>query len=298
MANTASTAAAPEVALREPTPADIDELARIVYEAFGDIHDHHRFPRDFPSVEAAQMMIGAWVPHPQVWGVVAEADGKTVGSNFLDERDPIRGVGPITIDPGKQNVGVGRRLMQAVIDRGKDAPGIRLLQDGFHMRSLSLYQRLGFDVKAACAVMQGTPSGKPVDGVDVRPASVDDLDECAALCKQVHGFERTGSLRDAVEHAPFTPFVALRDGRIVAYASAVTFWPMAHGVAESDEDLQALLLGAAPASDEPVAALVPLESALFRWSLEQGMRALKPMNLMARGEYQEPRGAWFPSVIY
>src|SRR5688572_30079919 len=106
MDSTASTAPAPEVTLREPTTADIDELARIVYEAFGDIHDHHRFPRDFPSVEAAQMMIGAWVPHPQVWGVVAEADGKAVGSNFLDERDPIRGVGPITIDPASQNAGV------------------------------------------------------------------------------------------------------------------------------------------------------------------------------------------------
>ena len=29
--------------------------------------------------------------------------------------------------------------MEAVIERGEDAPGIRLLQDGFHMRSLSLY---------------------------------------------------------------------------------------------------------------------------------------------------------------
>jgi hypothetical protein len=25
---------------------------------------------------------------------------------------------------------------------------------------------------------------------------------------------------------------------------------------------------------------------------------VKPMNLMALGEYQEPRGSWFPSVLY
>ena len=84
----------------------------------------------------------------------------------------------------------------------------------------------------------------------------------------------------------------------MAYASAVDFWPMAHGVAETDEDMQALLLGAAAAVDGPIALLVPLESELFRWSLEQGLRAVKPMNLMALGSYQEPRGAWFPSVIY
>jgi GNAT superfamily N-acetyltransferase len=289
--------AAGEVTLREPQSADTDELARIVFEAFGDIHDHHRFPRDFPAIEAAQMMMGAWIPHPQVWGVVAEADGRIVGSNFLDERDPIRGVGPITIDPAAQNAGVGRRLMEAVIERGSAAAGIRLLQDAFHMRSLSLYTRLGFDVKAACAVMLGEPRSEPAAGVEVRPLTEDDLDECEALCTKVHGFPRTGALRDAWQ-SPAQPFGALRDGRIVAYASGLNFWPMSYGVAETDEDMQALLLGAAPQIDGPLALLVPLESALFRWSLEQGLRALKPMNLMARGEYQEPAGAWFPSVIY
>ena len=92
--------------------------------------------------------------------------------------------------------------------------------------------------------------------------------------------------------------MALRNGDVVAYATGVNFWPMSHGVADTDDDLQALLLGAGPQVDGPLALLVPLESPLFRWSLEQGLRAVKPMNLMARGEYQEPRGGWFPSVIY
>ena len=43
--------------------------------------------------------MGMWIPHPSIWGVVAEIGGRIVGSNFLDERDPIRGVGPITVDP-------------------------------------------------------------------------------------------------------------------------------------------------------------------------------------------------------
>ena len=73
---------------------------------------------------------------------------------------------------------------------------------------------------------------------------------------------------------------------------------MTYGVAETDEDMQALLLGAASQSTDRSLLLVPLHSALFRWALDQGLRAVKPMNLMARGEYQEPRGAWFPSVIY
>src|SRR6185312_14019328 len=91
------------VKLREVDPSDADELARICFEAFGQIHDHHRFQRDFPALEAAAGLMGMWIPHPKVWGVVAESDGKIVGSNFLDQRDSIPGVGPITVDPEGQN---------------------------------------------------------------------------------------------------------------------------------------------------------------------------------------------------
>lgn len=282
--------------LREATPADAEACAQIVFDAFGAIHDHHRFERDFPVLEAAAQMMGAWIPHPSVWGVVAEKDGRIVGSNFLDERSPIRGVGPITVDPEGQNAGVGRRLMEAVIERGEGAAGIRLLQDAFHMRSLCLYESLGFDVKEPVAVTAGKPRSGPVDGIDVRPLVEEDIEECGALCERVHGFPRTNELPDAL-HA-MTPFVAVRDGRITAYSTSVSFWPMSHGVAETEDDMRALLLGAAAATGEPLAFLVPLRSPLFRWSLTEGLRLVKPMNVMAMGEYQEPRGSWFPSVLY
>ena len=291
-----ASAAAGQVTLREVEPGDTEACARICFEAFGGIHDQHRFPRDFPALEAATGLMGVWIPHPSVWGVVAEIDGRIVGSNFLDERDPIRGVGPITVDPEAQGAGVGRRLMDAVLERGQGAPGIRLLQDAFNMRSLSLYASLGFDLKEPVGVISGKPSSEPAAGVEVRALRQEDLEECEALCRKVHGFERTAELRDSIE--AFKPFIAVRNGRITAYASSVAFWPMNHGVAESEEDMKALLLGAAAAVDEPIAFLGPLRSGLFRWSLREGLRLVKPMNLMALGEYREPRGSWFPSVLY
>ena len=295
MASTAATATA-EVTLREAEPGDAEACAQICFDAFGEFHDHHRFPRDFPVLEAATGMMAMWVPHPKVWGVVAEVDGKVVASNFLDERDPIRGVGPITVDPGLQSAGVGRRLMDAVLERGAGATGIRLVQDGFNMRSLYLYTSLGFEVKEPLAVASGKLSSESVDGVEVRELEEGDLDECAALCRRVHGFERTGDLRDSIQ--AFRPLVALRDGRIAAYGSAPAFWQMNHGVAENDEDMKALLLGASAKAPEPITFLAPLRSPLFAWSLREGLRLLKPMNLMALGEYQEPRGSWYPSVLY
>ena len=54
--------------------------------------------------------------------VIAETGGRIVGSNCLDERSVIAGIGPITIDPSAQNVGIGRKLMQAVMNRANGAP--------------------------------------------------------------------------------------------------------------------------------------------------------------------------------
>jgi GNAT superfamily N-acetyltransferase len=296
MTQTTSTRDAGQVTFREAEPGDAEACARIVFDAFGAIHDQHRFPRDFPVPEAATAMMGMWVPHPAIWGVVAEVDGRIVGSNFLDERDSIRGIGPITIDPGSQNSGVGRILMEAVIDHAKDADGIRLVQDGFHMRSLSLYTSLGFRVTTHCIVMSGRPSSRPPKGYDVRPLARSDLDDCAAVCQRVHGFTRNGALDDALH--VFQPYVAERDGRVVAYSVAPTFWPMSHGAAETEDDMKALLLGAAADTSDPIALLMPLLSGLFPWALGEGLRAVKPMNVMSMGTYQEPRGSWYPSVLY
>ena len=285
-----------KVTLREAEPADAARCAEIVFEAFGALHDHHRFQRDFPQLEAAAGLVDMFIAHPQVWGVLAEVDGQIVGSNFLDERSPIRGVGPITVAPEGQDSGVGRRLMEAVLERGKGAPGIRLLQDAFHMRSLALYGVLGFDVKEPAAVVTGSPRAGDASDHEVRPLEDEDLDACGELCRTVHGYERTNELRDAKQ--AFAPFVALRESRVVAYASALSFWPMNHGVAETAADMEALLVGAAAAIDDPLAFLVPLRRELFRWTLEQGLRLVKPMNVMALGEYREPQGSWFPSVLY
>ena len=45
--------------------------------------------------------------------------------------------------------------------------------------------------------------------------------------------------------------------------------------------------------------LVPVRNnALFRWCLAQGLRVVQPMTLMSMGLYNEPAGAWLPSISY
>jgi predicted N-acetyltransferase YhbS len=293
------TIAPPTVRLRPIRPEDAGAVARIVYDAFAGIHDHHRFPRDFPTPEAAAGLVDAFIANPGIWGVVAERDGRIVGSNFLDERGSVRGVGPITVDPGVQESGVGRRLMEAVVDRSAGAEGIRLLQDAFNTRSMALYASLGFAITDPVAVMSGRVEAAPPVGYDVRPLTHDDLPAAAALSLRVHGYERTAELADALAGRPGESFIAVRDGRLVAYATTLTFFAAAHAVADSPEAMSAVIAGALSSTDAPASFLLPTrQHELFRWALAAGLRIVKPMSYMVVGHHREPAGAWIPSVLY
>jgi L-amino acid N-acyltransferase YncA len=238
--------------------------------------------------------------HPGFYCVVAESDGQILGSNCLDERSTIAGVGPITIDPEVQNKGVGRALIAAVLARSAErgSQGTRLLQAAFHNRSLSLYTKLGFDTREPISTMQGPPIKSPTPGYSVRPARLSDLEECNRLCLRVHGHDRSGELRDAIEPGTIeqgTAVVAEREGRIVAYATVIGFF--GHMVGESNADVQALIASADAFLGPGI--LVPTRNAgLFRWCLENGLRVVQPMTLMTVGFYNEPVGAYLPSILY
>ena len=286
------------VAVRRAKPEDAAVCGRICYEAFTQISTAHGFPPDFPSVEVATGVLSTLFTHPGFYCVVAEAGdqaGKILGSNCLDERSEIAGVGPITIDPAVQNMGAGRALMEAVLTRSAErgSRGTRLLQAAFHNRSLSLYTKLGFDTREPISTMQGPPIKAVAPGFSVRAARLPDLEACDRLCLRVHGHDRSGEMRNAIEQG--TAVVAERDGRITAYATSIGFF--GHMIGESNSDIQALLASADAFLGPGI--LVPTRNAeLFRWCLENGLRVIQPMTLMTLGFYQEPAGAYLPSILY
>jgi GNAT superfamily N-acetyltransferase len=233
--------------------------------------------------------------HPAFYSVVAESDGHVVGSNFLDERSRIVGVGPITVDPAIQDRGVGRVLMHDVMRRAaeRDAPGVRLLQVAYHNRSLSLYAKLGFQVRDVVACMQGPALGGEIPGYQTRPATPNDVEACNTICFAVHGHDRAGEVADAI--AQGTALVVEHDGRISGYATDLGLF--AHAVGESNEEIKALIRAAKAFTGPGV--LVPTTNAdLFRWCLDQGLRVVQLTSLMTIGLYTRPRGAYLPSILY
>ena len=281
--------------IRPARADDAEQCGRICYQAFAAIADQHAFPHDFPAVEAATAACSVMIGHPQFFGVVAELGGQVVGSNFLDERSTIYSVGPVTVHPRYQDHQVGRQLMSAVLDRAdqRGVRGVRLVQAGYHNRSLSLYTTLGFAAREPLVTLSGGPLDETIDGCVTRPAAEPDIDGCDALCVKVHGHVRGGELREAV--AQGVARVVERNGGITGYSTGMGLF--SHAVAESNDDLAALI--AAARSIDGTGLLLPMRNTeLLRWCLSRGLRVMHTMNLMTIGEYQEPRGAYLASVGY
>jgi GNAT superfamily N-acetyltransferase len=284
-----------EVVVRAATPADSAACGEICYGAFFKLSAKHGFPCDLPGPEAAAGALSMMFSNPGFYCVVAESGGRIVGSNCLDGRSLIAGIGPITVDPSAQNLGVGRTLMKAVMDRAqaRHPAGMRLVQAAYHNRSLSLYTTLGFDVREPLSCVQGRTRTRNIPGCAVRPAQVADLEACNALSLRVHGFDRGTEFAEAIEQKTAT--VVERAGSITGYATALAFF--GHTTAETNLDMQALIASAESFGGPGI--LVPSRNAaLLRWCLANGLQVVQPMTLMSIGLYNEPSGAWLPSVLF
>ncbi len=231
-----------DIKFRPGTPEDANDCGQICYETFSTLATAHGFPPDFPSPAVAAGGAHGLLSHDRFYSVIAAQEGRIVGSNFLDERSTIAGVGPVTVDPLSQNSGVGRTLMLDVMERAmiSEFAGVRLLQTAYHNRSLSLYAKLGFQPREFIVTLQGEPLQISIPGYEVRPATHDDLDSCIRVCESVHGHERVRELEDAIEQE--SARVIECNGHIVGYTTAVAFF--GHSVAGSNDGLKALIADA------------------------------------------------------
>jgi len=282
------------ITIRPAETADAAVCGEIAYRAFQTLADYHSFPRPYPSAEVAVGLLSQLLVNPGFYGIVAEREGRIVGSNFVDERASIAGIGPITVDPEVEARGIGRSLMQAVVGHlaDRNVAGIRLVQAAYNNRSLCLYTTMGFQTREPLSVMQGPALEVKFAGYDVRPAAETDIAACNLLCRRVHGFDRAVELRDAI--AAQTAKVVEHLGQITGYATGAG--SSGHAVAGTNQDLKALI-GAAPTFPGP-GFLVPTRNhEVFAWCLASRLRLVMQMTLMTIGLYNEPCGAWRPSIL-
>ena len=254
----------PGLALRTAVPEDSPVCGQICYDAFSRsmrLTVSVRFSRTGSAYRRAFDDVFS----PGFYCVVAEIEGRIVGSNCLDERSVIAASARLP-STRRTKPGVGRKLMQAVMDRakGRGNAGMRLVQAAFHNRSLSLYTSLGFDVREPLSCMQGRTASGVFPDVRCGRRKRADPDACNALSRRVHGFDRGAELAQADPQN--TAAVVERGGRITGYATALAFF--GHATAETNLDMQALIASAEvfrrsgnsrAVAEQCAAALVPRE---------------------------------------
>lgn len=285
-----------QIRLRPGRKEDAPQCGKICYDAFRSIAERHGYPPDFPSADAAIGVLSSLFENPGFYSVVAERDGgKIVGSNFMDERSRIAGIGPITVDPNEQDGGVGKQLMLDVLSRAEKAkfPGVRLLQTAYHTRSLALYTKLGFVTRETLSVLQGRPVQESIPGSSVREATMKDVKDCNKMCWKVHGVDRGGEVEDSIRSK--TGLVVERSGFITGYSTGLGFF--GHSVGDTNEDLMAMI-GFGREYQGPGIIVPTRNHELLKWCLDHGLRVLEQMTLMTIGLYNEPSGSYLPSILF
>ena len=282
--------------LRTGTPADGADCGRICYEAFADVASRHGYRTLFPQVEDGIGLMSWLLSAAGFHTVVAEVEGRVVGSGTLQEWDTaVAAIGVISVDPTIQGHGVGERLVRAMTKRAAEAGfvAVRLVQEAFNRHSFSLYTKLGFEVHEMLVRLNEQPKPLVIPGYTVRRATLEEASECDALCTRVHGHDRGRELRYAINEG--TARVVEHDRRISGYMTGLGGgW---HALGESNEDLKALMASGGEFGGNGF--LVPARNtALLVWCLAQGLRIAELHSLMGTGLYNEPRGAWLPSFAY
>ena len=135
--------------LRAMTPADKHEVGELIYCSINTWYRNHGCPPIFQGgPRVAEVFYDVYEELDPGFNVVAEnpETGRLMGSCFYHPRQHHVSLGIMTVHPNYAGMGVGRALLQHIMDF-TDAggyPALRLTQSAINVDSFSLYNKAGF----------------------------------------------------------------------------------------------------------------------------------------------------------
>jgi len=294
--------------IRELEERDLKDAAIVCYEAFGQFHEKQFGVRlDFPSIGIADLILHHMFSTPKVYAVVAvdKETEKIIGSNFIDIRDEVAGIGPISVQPSIQAKGIGHALMTAVIEHAlkNNFKSIRLTQEVYNTVSFSLYNKIGFVSQEQISDLRGKVpayNGKLI----VRLAKAEDAYTCDEIHKVVVGSSRLHDITESLT-APNSAFVATTsEGDIIGFTVGFSLLGFTVVLADQGEEALHALFHAYSKVNESTCIRIPgrlypniLRKALAEW----GLKFVRNLTLMSYGEFQVPSsaaGMYFNGILY
>lgn len=162
-------------AIRLMVPGDVPVATRALFQDnWGDRRSWFDFATSQPACHA----------------IVADLDGRVVGTGVGTANGPVGWIGTIWVEPVRRGEGLGRALTEAVIGE-LEAAGCRTLVLVATDQGLPLYERMGFTHQARYQVLEATGLGADAPGDDaVRPFAPSDLPAMLALDRMATGEDR------------------------------------------------------------------------------------------------------------
>jgi len=286
--------------IRRMTREDIPEVGRIGVEAFNDLMARHNRPPLYPDPQVGPLAATAYLSIDAEHSLVATEDGHVVGSIFYRRRGETVSVGPATVAPVAQGRGVGTKLFQYVIDREPNAGSMRIMQDSLNLPSFELLVRIGYALgeEVAMFTLPGGFREERESDPAVRMARVEDMIDILAMDRRLFGSDRR---RDFDFLRRFGKILTLHSGRALQGYLAQMPTPgrtmLGPGGADSSESLMRLILHAVGETLGELSLILPACSENVKPLLVTGFRLVGLSNLMYRGGWQVPPGAYAYSLF-
>jgi GNAT superfamily N-acetyltransferase len=301
--------------LRPMTPADRSEVAELIYGSINVWYEKHGRPPLFaggPRVtEVFHDVYNALAPG---CNVVAEhpETGRLMGSCFYHPRKHHVSLGIMNVHPNYFGFGVGRALLQHIIDftESKGYKALRLTSSALNLDSFSLYNRAGFVPRWAFQDMLiQVPAGGMTQSLPgperVRPVTLADVPKMIELEMHISGISREEDYRYCIANeAGFWHAAVYENAR-----GSIDGFMLSSGHPALN------MLGPCLALSEDVAAalilkeldqykgrmpvfLIPVErSKLVRQMYDWGARNCELHFCQVRGEFKPFQGISMPSFL-
>lgn len=198
--------------LRPLNDADLPEHANMLYRSFNNWYWNHGWGKDYFGCSANRVSIFYEIYNDLTPGAsIAAFDsntGEMMGSCFYHPREYHVSLGIMSVHPDYSNRGVGRLLVDHILNFTKDNDyrACRVVSSAMNMSSFSLYNRAGFIPKTMYhdMVIQVPEKGFPDEGLKgescVRASKMSDLDKMADLEMEISGIQRKIDYRYSIEN--------------------------------------------------------------------------------------------------
>ncbi len=228
------------------------------------------------------------------WAAVGD-DGRVIGGVLALVRDGIWGLSWFAVDPTAQGRGVGRRLLAAALEHGRDARG-GIIQSSVDPRALRLYATSGFDVLPCLAAAGIVDRSAIPAGLRSVEAGADALELGHTLGREVRGGGYDpDDLRTLLDSG--FPFLRAGDDGIAFHAAGHPVLLVARDDATATDLLWSCLAAAPSGATVMVDGLAAGQDWAVRTCLAAGLALSPDAPLFVRGELG-PLRPWLPSGAY